>query len=353
MSTTNLWPERIKIITIPAGGRTLRIDKRNLGVALGFLVIALLVGCFSLTVGESDVSIPEVLAALGGHGSEGIERIVVQWRLPRVLLALLAGAALAIGGGVFQTLTGNPLGSPDIIGFNTGAYTGALIGMLVLGASHTGSVIGALVGGLGTAMLVYFLALRRGLAGYRLIVIGIGVSALLGSVNAYLLLTARLETAISAAVWGAGSINTATWADVLPVGIALLLATPLLVFLSASMRMLPLGDDAARSRGVRVGHLRIYMILIGVGLTATVVAVAGPISFVALVAPQIALRLTRSPAIPLFASALLGAALLVISDLLARTIIAPSQLPVGTVTVVLGGCYLVWLLISRSRKTAS
>lgn len=347
--TPALWPSRIKVLR--RGSLSLRVDTRSCTVGLLFLLFATAISCWSLTIGESALPLSDVLAALTGHADPGVERIVLGWRLPRILLALLAGAALALGGAVFQTLTRNPLGSPDIIGFNTGAYTGALLSMLVFHGGQAGTVTGALLGGTFTGVLVYFLALRRGLSGYRLIVIGIGIGSLLGAVNGYLMISVRLESAISAAIWGAGSLATATWNDVVPVAVALVVLVPILMALSRSTHLLTLGDDAAHSRGVNISRLRLLLIFIGVALTAAVTAVAGPIAFVALVAPQLALRLARTPGIPLLPSALMGAALLAISDLIARTIIAPAQVPVGIVTVVLGGGYLVWLLISHSRKS--
>lgn len=348
--TAASWPASTRFLKIPGSRHTLRVNLRSLTVTVTLAVLALAVGFWSLTIGDSTLNFSDVLAALRGQADDGIYRVVVHWRLSRITLALLGGAALALSGALFQTLTNNPLGSPDIIGFNTGAYTGALIGMLVFQTSHTGSVLGAMLGGLFTAAMIYLLALRKGLTGFRLIVIGIGISALLGSINTYLLLTAKLESAVSAAIWGAGSINTATWADVLTVAVVLLVCLPFLARLSGDISMLPFGDDVAISRGVQVDRLRRWMILLAVALTAGVASVAGPIAFIALVAPQIAVRMTKTGTIPLPASAMLGALLLVTSDLISRTIVAPTQLPVGTVTVVVGGCYLVWLLINQSRK---
>ncbi|RLP77582.1 iron-enterobactin ABC transporter permease [Mycetocola tolaasinivorans] len=332
------------------GGLSLRVHRRSFWVGIACLIVALAAAAYSLTIGDSAISLGEVWGALTGQADAGTSRIVLDWRLPRVLMALCGGAALAMSGAVFQTLTGNPLGSPDIIGFNTGAYTGALLSMLVVGGGSTGTTVGALIGGTATGALVYLLALRHGLHGYRLIVIGIGVSAMLGAINSYLMITVKLEAAISAQVWGAGSLNTIRWVDLTPTILVTLICLPLLLVLWRQAGMLGLGVETASGRGVNIGFLRVALLGLGVVLTAAVTAVAGPIAFVALVAPQIALRLTRGAGIPLLPTAFLGAALLVISDLVARTLLAPVQLPVGVVTVVLGGGYLVWMLISRLRK---
>ncbi|MEV7225749.1 iron chelate uptake ABC transporter family permease subunit [Polymorphospora sp. NPDC051019] len=344
-----LWPRRVRVLSLGDSYR-LRIDTRVLTVGAVLAAVAVGVAAWSLTVGQTELSPAQIWAALTGQGETTVRRTVVEWRLPRVLMAVLGGAALALSGALFQTLTRNPLGSPDIIGFNTGAYTGALLSGVLVGGSYLGTIVGALLGGLGTGLLVWALAMRRGLQGYRLIVVGIGVSALLAAVNAYLLITLSLEQAAAAAMWGAGSLDTTTWSQLVPVALALLLLAPVTALLGRGMGLLPLGDDAAIGRGLDAGRLRVWLLLVGVTFTAVVTAVAGPISFVALLAPQLAVRLTRTPHIPLACSALMGAVLLTVSDLVARTVIAPTQLPVGVVTVVLGGVYLVWLLAARTRK---
>ncbi|UOE21882.1 iron chelate uptake ABC transporter family permease subunit [Thermobifida halotolerans] len=346
-----MWSRRVVLLRAPRAPLSLRFDLRSFTVGLACLATAVAVGAWSLTVGEMALPLRDVAAALVGRSDDGVARIVMEWRMPRVLLAALGGWALALSGAVFQTVTRNPLGSPDVIGFNTGAYTGALLGMLLVGGGHLTTVAGALLGGTLTGLAVYVLALRRGLNGYRLVVVGIGISSLLASVNGYLMITVRVEEALPAAVWGAGSLATATWADVVPVLVAVAVLTPVLMLVNRDTQLTALGDDAARSRGVDTDRLRPVLLATGVALTAAVTAVAGPIAFVALVAPQLAVRLTRTPALPLLPTAFLGASLLVLSDLVARTVIAPAQLPVGVVTVTVGGGYLAWLLISQARKS--
>jgi iron complex transport system permease protein len=279
--------------------------------------------------------------------------VVLDWRAPRVSGAVLGGACLGLSGAIFQSLTRNPLGSPDIIGFNTGAYTGALVALLVFSTGATGGSIGALVGGLVAAFAVAALASKGGLQGYRLIVVGVAISSVLAAVNTYLILRSDLETAIAAATWGMGSFNLVGWAQVVPILIVLVVLCPVLAGTSRSLRLLELGDDAAAGLGVRVGGTRIVLLVLGVAFTAVVTAAAGPILFVALAAPQVAHRLTRSAGVPLLASALLGAFLLLGADVLAQRLLAPTQLPVGTITVTLGGLYLIGLLVVRARKAAA
>ncbi|WP_125099570.1 FecCD family ABC transporter permease [Leucobacter chromiireducens] len=326
-----------------------RVDARAVAVGAALLAVCVCLAVLGLAVGELPLSLAEVWGALTGAGEDFTRTVVLEWRLPRVLAALVCGAALGASGAVFQSLTRNPLASPDILGFSAGAYTGALIVIIVLGGGYLAVAAGALVGGLAAAALVSLLAFRGGMQGFRLIVVGIAVSAMLSSLNTWLTLTADLETAIVAAVWGAGSLNGTTWQQagagsvliLVLLGIALLLARPL--------RQLELGDDAAQALGVHVTRTRLLLMLVSVALIAVVTAAAGPIAFVALAAPQLARRVARSPGVSIPVSALMGAALLAASDFAALTAF-PAMLPVGTVTVVFGGAYLLWLLVREARR---
>jgi len=317
---------------------------------LVLLALCLLVSVFAISGGEYQMTPWQVLKVLFGQG-EGIENMVIwQWRMPRAVAALLFGAALALSGAVFQSLTRNPLGSPDIIGFSTGAYTGALITLTVLGGGFVATSLGALTGGLLTALLVYLLAWRNGTAGFRLILVGIGISSVLASFNHFLVLRAELDVAMAAAVWGAGTLNGLTWQSVTPVGILVVLVSALLLASSSQLRMLQLGDDLCRALGMRVERTKLLLVVLAVFLVAAVTSLAGPIAFVALVAPQIAGRLAGSAGLQLVPTALVGALLLASSDLLAQRLFAPVQLPVGVVTVCFGGLYLIYLLNRRTTK---
>src|SRR5690606_10481901 len=188
------------------------------------------------------VPLPDVVRALLGQAEGRIHMVVVEWRLPRTALALILGAALGISGAIFQSLTRNPLGSPDIIGFDAGAYTGALIVITLLGGGYVAVAGGALAGGLVTAALVYVLAYRRGVQGFRLIIVGIGVAAMLTALNTWLLLRAQLEVAMSAAMWGAGSLNGMSLERLGYAALILLVLIPLALVMSRAMSQLELGD---------------------------------------------------------------------------------------------------------------
>lgn len=336
--------------TVRVGRVSWVVHRRELIVVGALVAIVVGVGAFALTQGEYRIPLDKLLAAFTGTGSESVLRIVLEWRLPRVVIAVVGGIALGLSGAIFQSITRNPLGSPDIIGFNSGAFTGALIVTLVVGGNYAATASGALIGGLATALVVYLLAWSRGVQGFRLIVIGIAISAVLNAFNDYLQLRADLNAAIAAASWGMGSLANLGWQDVVPVTIAVAVLVPLLALMSRRLGMLEFGDDIASALGIPVERTRLLLLVIGVALTATVTAVAGPIIFVALAAPQLARRLTKSAGITLVPSAAMGAALLLVSDVVAQRIIAPAALPVGAVTVTLGGIYLIALLITQAGK---
>ncbi|MFY1692809.1 FecCD family ABC transporter permease [Plantactinospora sp. WMMB782] len=314
-----------------------------LALAIAFTaVLALMTGSYELGPGQ-------VVSALTGGETGLVHDIVVDWRLPRVVAALVFGAALGVSGAVFQSMLRNPLADPSIIGFSQGSYTGALIVILVVNGTYWQLVGGALLGGMATALAVYVLAYRRGVQGFRLIIVGIGVSAMLESLNTWLILKADLEAAMSAAAWGAGTLNGVSWDRVVIGGACIAVLLLLAVVLSRPMRQMELGDDAAASQGVRVAPARLGLIVVGVALTATVTAASGPIVFISLVAPQIARRLARTAGITLAPAALVGALLCLAADYIAQHI-APTPLPVGIITVMLGGGYLGRLLFTEARR---
>ncbi|WP_414062370.1 iron-enterobactin ABC transporter permease [Rahnella inusitata] len=318
-------------------------------------VILLILLCAALAVyglGSGTLSLTplQVIDALRGEGPHNLTVIVMQWRLPRVAMALILGAALAASGAIFQSLMRNPLGSPDVIGFNTGAYSGVLVAIVLFNSAIAGITVGAMAGGLLTALVVYLLAWRNGVETFRLIIVGIAVRALLVAGNTWLVISASLESALTAGLWSAGSLNGITWAKSLPVLGLIILAWALAALLSRRMHLLEMGDDMARALGVPVERTRLWLMLAGVGLTAAATAVAGPISFIALVAPQIARRLCPNQSQPLLIAGLTGALLLLAADVATQRLFLPYQLPVGVLTVSLGGIYLIGLLIRESRK---
>ncbi|MFK0245366.1 FecCD family ABC transporter permease [Amycolatopsis azurea] len=327
----------------------LRLDRRSVVVCLLLSLAIACIAVLALMTGSYLFSPGQVVSALTGGQTGLVHDIVVEWRLPRVTAALVFGAALGASGAIFQSMLRNPLADPGLIGFSHGSYTGALVVILVVNGSYWQLVGGAVLGGMVTAVAVYLLAYRRGVQGFRLIVIGIGVSAVLDSLNTWLILKADLKQTMAAAAWGAGSLNGVSWNQVAIGGACVFVLLLTAGMASRPMRQLELGDDAAASQGVRVSPTRLGLVMVGVALTATVTAASGPIVFISLVAPQIARRLARTAGITLAPAAVVGALLCLSADYIAQHV-APTPLPVGVITVVLGGGYLCWLLFIEARR---
>lgn len=304
----------------------------------------------SLLLGEIQVGLPRLLATLSGDGTPFEDYLIWDSRLPRVTSGALIGAALGTSGAIFQTISRNPLGSPDVIGFETGAASGGLVAMLVLGTGLTGGSVGAVVGGLLTAAVVFALAMRNGVDSLRLVLIGIGAGALLLSLNSMLIVKAQLYDAQSAAGWLVGNVAGAGWteAGVLAVAVAVLGTAALL--LSRPLTICELADDTSAGLGLRSDRLRLAAGVVGVLLSSVAVAAAGPIAFIALTAPQVARRLTRASGPHVVAAAITGALLLVLADHAARELFQPRQLPVGVMTGLVGGLFLAWLLTREWRR---
>ena len=331
-------------------GLSLRVHTRSLVVSAAIATAMLVLAIVSIGTGDFPLSPGEVVATLLGGGDPASEFIVETLRLPRVLTAVLVGSAFGIAGAIFQSVSRNPLGSPDMIGFTTGAVTGAVLVILVFEGSTSEVAAGAIAGALVTAVVIYVLALRGGVQGYRLVLVGIGVAAVLQAINFYLVARATREDAYEAAHWMIGSVNGRGWEHVWPVFAALAVLVPAALVLARPLALLEMGDDAARSLGVHAERSRLALVCVAVGLTAVATASTGPIAFVALAAPQIARRLTRSATPGLIPAALMGSLLLVASDLAAQRLLS-VDLPVGIMTGALGGVYLCWVLRSGWRRT--
>ncbi|AHH93760.1 FecCD family ABC transporter permease [Kutzneria albida] len=336
------WVFRPRLVLVPL-----------LAAALLVLVMAL-----NIRLGDFPMSVGDVLRTLVGGGDPTEQYIVFDLRLPRSLTGLLVGAAFGLAGAITQAISRNPLASPDILGVTPGASAGA-VGVVVLAGSYGGvaglaSTIGlplaALAGGLIAALLVYVLAWRRGVDGYRLVLVGIGVEALMMNLTYWLLTLGDVTEAGRAMVWITGSLNGRGWGDLVPVAVALAVLVPVALIGGHVLGALQFDDDTVRNLGARVEPARAVLILVAVVLAAVATSAAGPVYFVALATPQIALRLSGTAQPPLVASAVLGATLVSVSDLIARVGFGGIELPVGVVTSVLGAPYLMFLIIRRRRE---
>ncbi|MGW5879910.1 FecCD family ABC transporter permease [Nocardiopsis terrae] len=320
-------------------------------MALGSLLAALAaaVALLSLTVGDFAMGPEEVVGALTGRGGVMAAHVVVEMRLPRALTALGVGAALALSGALLQRLARNPLVSPDIIGVSAGATTAAVLAIVSFSGTALAVASSALVGAVGTALLLYLLAYRRGVSGQRLVLVGIALTAMLGAATSYLLTRTELTTAQRAMLWLTGSLANREWPHAATVGLALAVLAPVAFLLARPLALLQLGEDTATALGGRVQFSRAVLLFTATALAAMATAVAGPVAFVALVAPQIVRRLLRERAVGLFPAAACGGLMVVCADLIARTAFGGSEVPVGVVTGILGAPYLLYLLARGGR----
>jgi iron complex transport system permease protein len=334
-------------LAAPPVSGTLR--PRLLGVAVILAAAAFGLFCLGMTVGDYPLSVGKVVAALFSAGDYYDRVVVYDWRMPRALIGLFVGFAFGMSGALFQTITRNTLASPDMLGIAAGATT-AVVGGIVLGiGSGLGTQPLGLAGALASALLIYLLAWRRGTTGYRIILVGIGVSWACNSATSYLLAHAKLYEAQQIVGWLVGNLNDSTWGTAVPLVIAMAVLIPVTVALSGWLRALHLGDDVAAGLGTPVQAARLSLLVAGVALVAFATAAAGPVAFVALAAPQIAKRLAATAAPPLVTSGITGAVVLLSSDLLARELLPDTQLPVGIVTGLLGAPFLLWLLARANR----
>ncbi len=319
---------------------------RKAGWAAFFIAAVLGLAIAALATGTLPVGLRQVAIALFGEGEPRIRLVVVEWRAPRIAAAILAGMALGMAGALFQTLLRNPLGSPDIIGFDSAAFSGALLAM-VAGASEMTVAGASLAGGLLAGVLIYGLSGFRNSGPGRIILIGIAVSAFFMALNDWVVMTVQLDTALAAASWKAGSLNGVDGTKLVLGGLMLCLLLPASLACARALRILELGDDRAASLGENVAATQLKIGLVGLALTAVATFVAGPVGFVALIAPRVAHWLIGGASIPLLASALFGAVFLLSSDLAGRLFFLPRIIPTGAMTAALGGVYFVVLLWSR------
>lgn len=324
------------------------------------LTVALGVGLAGVVAGSSGLAPGQVLRVLGGGGDPAARFIVLELRLPRVAAALLVGLALGAAGALTQAFSRNPLATPDILGVTSGAAAGAVAAIVVGGGGGAvgGGLLGlglpavAALGALLAAGGVYGLSWRDGIDGYRLVLVGIGVGAVLTGVTGYLLVAAQLTQAAAATQWLVGSLSGVTWVSVWPVLAAVVVCLPLCLTRARALDVALLGDDVAVALGVRTQAHAALVLGSAVLLTAAAVSAAGPLAFVAFVSPQAARLLTGAARPPLLASGLAGAALVAGADLVGRTVL-PTPVPVGILTAVVGAPALVWLLTRRSERTLS
>ncbi|RAP42526.1 ABC transporter permease [Rhodovulum viride] len=335
---------------IAAAGRARARRRTRIALGLGVLLCAGV--ALVLISGPTLTPLLDVLRVLAGGDVPGASFAVRELRLPRAVLAVLAGMSFGLGGAAFQTMLRNPLASPDIVGITAGGSAAAVFAIVVLGWRGPEVSVFALAMGLAAALAIYLLSWRNGVAGARLILIGIAISAMLDSAIAYILSIAPTWTLQEAMRWLAGSLNGVQLAESGPLLAALVVFGGLLLALSRDLEALRLGDDKAAALGVRLGRTRLLVTLAAVGLIAVATSVTGPIAFVAFLSGPIAARLAGPDRSVLIPAALIGAGLVLAGDFAGQSLL-PSRYPVGVVTGVLGAPYLLYLIIRVNRGGGS
>ncbi|WP_314872680.1 iron chelate uptake ABC transporter family permease subunit [Actinomyces oris] len=336
---------------IVVGRRSVLITPRHVIVGFILLALSLAVAVVSLRLGKFPVTAQEVIDALQGQGRKIVQVVVVKWKLPRIVLGLVAGLALGVAGALFQTITRNPLGSPDLIGFSTGAQTGILISILLLPGSMLSASLASFIGGAAVGTVTYLVSLRGGFTGLRFILVGIAISSMLVSVNRWLLVRVDDDEGLGALKAITGTLGAARWPVVAPTCLAIGVTVALILLASRHLQVLSLGEQVATILGSPTRRVSAVLILLGTVLVAVVTMAAGPIGFVALVAPHLARLLTGSPQSPLLVSGLTGSLLMVGADLLSQLVL--ESMPVSVVTNAVGGLYLMVALTVAARGRRS
>ncbi|GAA1789420.1 FecCD family ABC transporter permease [Leucobacter iarius] len=332
------------------GDRSLLLPRRTVRITALLLLACVVLAVIAIGVGASSYGYADAWRLLLGEEDRGAHLVIVEWRGSRIVLALVVGAALGVSGALFQSVTRNPLGSPDLIGFSMGAQTGILVAVLLFGASYASVSAASLVGGIAVGAVIYALSLRSGFGGLVLILSGIAISAMLGAFNRWLLVRADSDAAFGALRAVTGTLEASDWSVAIPTAICVLVVLGATLALAPAMRDLELGPDLAASLGLRVERTRALMVLAGTVLVALATTAVGPIMFVALIAPHLARRLARDSVASLPASAATGALLLLGADVLSQA--ALDSMPVGIVTAAVGGTYFMALLLLENRRTS-
>lgn len=309
-------------------------------------MVMLLVMLVSLCLGDTLIMPRDVLATLLPGADSEFVFVVEVLRLPRLLMASMVGAALAVSGLVLQSMIRNPLASPDIIGITSGASAAAVTFLSLFAALGMGWLpVFAIAGALVAALAIYVLAWRNGVTPMRLILVGIGVSAAMGAVTTLLIAVSSTATSITAYIWLTGSVYGSDWHDVRALAPWLLVSMPLALCLARRINAQELGDQLATGLGVSVQQLRLVLLGLSVLLAAPAVAYAGAVGFVGLIAPHIARRLvTRSFGLLMPATAMIGASLVMLADLIGRTLFQPLDIPAGVFVSAIGAPFFIFLL---------
>ncbi|WP_421102182.1 FecCD family ABC transporter permease [Sporosarcina psychrophila] len=334
------------------------LDKKSLFTTMIATLLLGLVAILSMSSGEFFISPLKVLKVILGIGESFDQTIIFEFRLPRIMMAILVGIGLATAGAILQSVSRNPLGSPDIIGITAGASF-AVVLFLALFSNESNALtvsqdwmpLFAFGGAMITAAIVFTLSWKNGIAPFRMLLIGIGISAFMHAGTTVLMLVGPIHQASQANIWITGSIYGSNWTEVRMIAIWITILFFITLAMTREMNVLELGDDLAKSAGSPVQKNRIIFLLLCAALTGASVSFAGGIGFVGLIAPHIAKRIVG----PTFGSmvglsAIIGAILVVVADWIARVAFAPIEVPAGVWTAVIGAPYFIYLLIKQRSR---
>lgn len=340
----------VKRLRLTAGPISLALNGRTIAVTSVLLVICLAVAVLALSVGSVALSPITVIEALLGRvsGPEGF--IVETLRLPRIVMAFLVGAALGVSGLILQALIRNPLASPDIIGISGGASVAAVafLSFLTPWFAIQWLPVAAIAGAMAAAAIIYFLAWRDGVTPLRLVLIGIGLSAAMGAATTLMITLSPITTTMTAYVWLTGSVYSADWKDVQAFAPWLMVLLPLALFRARAIDLQAFGDTLATGLGLSVQRSRCLLMFLSVALAGAAVAHGGAIGFVGLIAPHIARQLVDRQFAGLApVAAMIGGLLVLLGDLIGRTVFTPLDLPAGVFVSAVGAPFFVYLLFRQ------
>jgi iron complex transport system permease protein len=328
---------------IRLGKTAFRTSSRVTGLLLAGLALGLILAAWGITLGSFPLSAAEILRALAGRGGPDSDFIVLGLRLPRVLGALLIGPLLACSGALFQGLVRNPLVSPDVVGVNAGASLAAVY-WIVTGRPLEWLPLAAFGGALAAAGALYLLSWRGRLSASRLVLVGIGINAMLTAGVTLMIVRAGINEVSRAYQWMTGSLYSLDWPEVRLLAVAAAGLIPLGWGLTWSLRPMQTGDLTARSLGLPLERTRLGLLCVGCALNAVAVSVAGPLGFVALMAPHLARMLAGPMTGGVYAlTAVLGGLLVLGADQIGQHAL-PVALPVGVITAALGAPFFLYLL---------
>ncbi|WP_256760510.1 iron chelate uptake ABC transporter family permease subunit [Cohnella sp. WQ 127256] len=329
------------------------LHKKTVKLTIGLALASVVAFLLSTSLGDMRIHPLDVVRAMFGSGTEEHRLVVQTLRLPRIIAAFLVGAALAVAGSILQGIIRNPLASPDIIGITSGASLAAVafISYLAGSVSIVWLPVAAMVGAGVTSILIYWLAWKKGVTPIRLVLVGIGMNFLLGSITKVMLVKNPIFTSSQAYVWLTGTVYGTDWSIVWMIVPWVAVFIPLAFVLARNVNVLQLGDDIAAGAGSSVQRQRFTLLMISVALAGAAVAVGGAISFIGLIAPH----MTRKLVGPSFGgvlpvSALIGGLIVVLSDTVARTAFLPYDVPVGVFTAGVGAPFFIYLLY-RNRNS--